>query len=460
MSLRLKSRLFRTASFRFAAAYVALFAASTMILGGTVFWIASGALNAELRARIEAEHAERVSEFRAGGMARLIAAIRRGERGVHALDERVQAADGTRLAGTLPSIPPRAGWIDLTADDSEAGGATVQHGARPELVRALVSPLPGGAWLAVGDDLGRVREAQATILGAVVWALALGVVLGVAGGVALSRAFLRRVDAIGRTAEAIIAGDLTRRVPLRGTGDDLDRLAGTLNRMLERIAALMESLRQVSADVAHDLRTPLTRLTQTLETARHEATSPAQFRAALAAAGAETASILETFDALLRIAEVEAGARRAGFRPLDLSALAASVAEAYAPAIEATGRRFETPIAPGIGLRGDRELLAQALANLLDNALRHAPEGRRIALGLRREGAGLVLWVDDNGPGVPEAERGRIFARFYRAERSRTSPGNGLGLAMVAAVAELHGGRAVAEDAGPGLRVEMRLPGG
>ncbi len=461
---KLEPRLLRTASFRLAAAYVVLFAASTLVLGGVVFWIASDALNQQLRARILAESAALQGEYRIGGLDRLVAAVRLGGRGAAALDDRVQAADGRRLAGTLPRVAPRPGWVDLEAGDARADGEADQTGEVPEHVRALVTQLPGGVWLAVGDDLGRIEEVQATILGAFAWALGLGVLLGGAGGVLLSRSFLRRVDTIGRTAQAIIAGDLTQRIPLRGTGDDLDRLAATLNRMLDRIAALMDSLRQVSADVAHDLRTPLARLVQTLDTARRHAATPEAFRAALDTAAEETEAILETFAALLRIAQVEGGSRRAGFRAVDLSALAASVGEAFAPSIEAAGHRFVAAITPGVSVRGDGDLLANLLANLLDNALRHTPAGSTIRLGLAIEGGAeagrAALSVADDGPGVPAAERARIFDRFYRAEHSRTTPGSGLGLAMVAAIAELHEAALTAEDAGPGLRVRLVFPPG
>ena len=216
-----------------------------------------------------------------------------------------------------------------------------------------MTPLGAGHWLGVGDDLGRISEVQDAILAAFAWALGLVVVLGGAGGVWLSRAFLRRVDAIGRTAEAIIAGDLARRIPVRGTGDDLDRLAGTLNRMLDRITALMESLRQVSADVAHDLRTPLTRLMQQLDTARTACDHLGAYRDAVDAAVVETEAILATFAALLRIAQVEGGSRRAAFREVDLSALTASLGESYAPSIEAADHRFAAAIAPGVRIEGD-----------------------------------------------------------------------------------------------------------
>ena len=447
-------RLWRTASFRLLALYVLLFALSSVLLGGVVFWIAQGALDRQMRVRIRAETASLVAEARADGLARVIDDVRLSERGSGTLVYRVQAADGRGLAGALPRLAPRPGWIDLTLGH----GDEAQKGENQERVRALVTDLGGGVLLAVGDDLDRATDAERAILGAFAWATGLVVLLGIGGGLVLSRGFLLRVDAIGRTAEAIIQGDLRRRIPVSGVGDDLDRLAGTLNHMLDRIAALMESLRQVSSDVAHDLRTPLSRLLQQLDTARSGATTVAEYRAAVEAAAAEAETLLATFAAVLRIAQVEAGGPRARFRLVDLSALVLAVAEAYAPAIEAADHCLVCEAAPGIAIVGDRELLAQVLANLIENALRHCPVGCTIRLTLERTVGGVALAVTDDGPGVPEAERGRIFERFFRAEHSRTTPGSGLGLAMVAAVAELHGATVGAEDAGPGLRVRIDFP--
>ena len=448
-------RLFRTASFRFAALYVALFAASALVLGAAVFLAARAALEGQMTARVEAETAFLRDEFAAGGTERLLAAVRSRGRGASALDYLVQGPDGAHLAGEMPASGPelRPGW--RTVEVREAA----EDDGRPERVRALVTALPGGPLLAVGDDLGRLAEVEEAVATAFLWTTGLVALLGVAGGAALSRAFLRRVDAIGRTAEAIIAGDLSRRVPVRGTGDDLDRLSATLNRMLDRIGALMDSLRQVSSDVAHDLRTPLSRLLQRLDDARSHARSLADYEAAVDGAAREAEGLLATFAALLRIAQVEGAAPRAGFAEVDLSAVAEAVADAYRPDAEEAGHRLEAAVAPGVVVRGDKELLTQALANLVENALRHTPAGTRIGLGLHPGGSGgPVLTVCDDGPGVGVDDLPRLTRRFHRGERSRTTPGNGLGLSLVAAVAELHGAALVLEDAAPGLRAVLRFP--
>ena len=445
-------RVLRTASFRLAALYVLLFTASAMVLGGVVFWTTRAALDDQAKARIQAEAASLRDEYQSGGLPRLIAAVESRSRGSGALDYVVQGADGERLAGEI--VPPgrHLGWLRTATSDQDDRN-------RPELVRALAVPLGGGIVLAAGDDFGRISEAEEAVLRAFAWAVGVTVLLGVGGGAWLSHSFLRRVDAIARTAEAIIGGDLARRVPVRGTGDDLDRLAATLNRMLDRIAALMESLRQVSNDIAHDLRTPLSRLCQRLDGARAGARSVAEFERAVEGAVTDAEALLGTFAALLRIAQVEAGAQRAAFRQVDLSALAETVAEAFMPVAEDEDHALAAQVAPGIVVRGDQELLAQMLVNLVENALRHPPPGSRVLIvAARTRGGGALLAVEDDGPGVPEAERGRILQRFYRSEQSRTTPGSGLGLSLVAAVADLHGAALQVEDARPGLRVSVVLP--
>ncbi len=452
--MHLAFRLLRAASFRFAALYVGVFAVSALVLGGAVFLAARSALDQQMTARIETEAAFLRDEFQSGGLNRLLAVVRSRGRGASALDYLVQGRDGAHLAGEMPlTAALRPGWAIIQVPEAS------EDGGRPERVRALVADLGGGLLLAVGDDLGRVTEVEEAIATAFLWTVGLAALLGIGGGMVLSRAFLARVDAIARTAEAIIGGDLTRRVPVRGTGDDLDRLASTLNHMLDRIGALMDSLHQVSSDVAHDLRTPLSRLYQRLEDARAHARSVAEYAAAVEGAMREAEGLLETFSALLRIAQVEGASPRAGFRDVDLSAVAESVADAYRPDAEEAGHRLVTAVASGIVVHGDQELLTQAVANLVENALRHTPAGTRIGVRLSRDrGSEACLGVEDDGPGVEAKHLPRLAHRFYRGDRSRTTPGNGLGLSLVAAVAELHGAKLRLEDAGPGLRVRLVFP--
>ena len=447
-------RLLRTASFRLAALYLVLFSASAVVLGGAVFWMTHESLIQQMQSRVRAAEGHFAEADQKGGAAALVEHVRKYARGAGALDYLVQSPSGARLAGQLPMIGARRGWLHLTATD--------QDGTKPVL--AYAEQLPDGVVIAVGDDLSRVHRADDAVLRAVALSIAVTILLGGVGGIWLSRVFLHRVDAMSRTAEAIIDGALGQRIALRGSGDDLDRLAETLNRMLDRIEKLLAGVREASNNIAHDLRTPLSRLRQHLEEARGRSGSVADHERALESAKAEVEALLGTFAALLRIAEVEAGAQRAAFCRVDLSAVAETVAEAFAPSAEDEGHRLTADVAPGISVHGDKELLTQMLVNLVENALRHTPRGTEVRLSLARQGRQAVLAVTDNGPGVPVAEQEHVLRRFYRLDESRTTPGSGLGLSLVAAVAELHGGTLRLEDARPGphggaLRLEDARPG-
>jgi signal transduction histidine kinase len=256
----------------------------------------------------------------------------------------------------------------------------------------------------------------------------------------------------------IVAGDLSRRIERTGAGDDFDHLSATLNAMLDRIAGLMVNARLVSNDTAHDLRTPLARLRQDLEEAKSQNLTAADYQSVVEHAVAEADLLLETFSTLLRIAQIETGTRRSAFRTRDLSEVVRTVTEAYAPAVEERGRRLQSEIADGVQVNGDRGLLSQLFVNLVENALHHTPPGTTIILRLSRQTNGPIAEVVDTGSGIPEAERAKVFRRFYRLERSRTTAGNGLGLSMVAAIVELHHAAIELLDEGPGLRVVVRFP--
>jgi signal transduction histidine kinase len=299
-----------------------------------------------------------------------------------------------------------------------------------ERLGVYVSPLSGGLCLLVGDDWGVVEDFGNVILNVFLWVGALSLTLAVAGGLILSGEFLKRIETITRTAEAIIEGDMHRRIPRRAAPDDLDRLAATLNRMLDRTSHLMDSLKHLSNNIAHDLRTPLGRLRR----------------------------ILDMFGAMLRIAQIESGNRRSGFSRFNLSRVVEEVCESFAPSFEEDGKCVIPDIQKDLWILGDPELVTLSLANLLENAHVHTPPGTRITVSLAGRGGAVELCVADDGAGVPEAERAQIFQRFYRLESSRTTAGNGLGLSIVAAVADLHVAELSAEDNKPGLRVGMIFP--
>jgi signal transduction histidine kinase len=450
-------RLLRVASFRLTALYIVIFAVSTLIVGATVVLWARSALEQQITGRIEAELSLLTKEYRGHGLSGLNQAVNERAQRARTLEYLVESPASVRLAGNMPVVTGlNPGWTTITVPQR-----SIEDPEPTEELLTRTIDLGDGVLLAVGGSQEPIEDLEEAVAGAMVWTIGIAGTLGIIGGALVSHAFLRRVDAISRTAEAIVEGDLARRIPLRGTGDDFDRLAGTLNRMLDRIAVLMGSLRQVSADVAHDLRTPLTRLYHRLEEARSRARSPTEYEASIDAALAEAEGLLQTFTALLRIAHVEGGSPRSRFTRANLSELVETVVEAYQPDAEAGGHLLIGTIVPDLFMTGDRELLTQAIANLIENALGHTPPGTRIAVCLQRGcQTGIVLSVADNGPGVDEAELPRLTDRFYRGERSRTAPGNGLGLSLVSAIAELHGATLGISTTSPGFCATITVPCG
>lgn len=446
-------RIFRTTSFRLAAVFAVIFTLSVVLLGQAVFWIVESALERHIAARIDAELSYLESEFQADGLTELVKEVEeRMQSFVHGsrLEYVVIDAQGNRLAGTLPAAPDQIGWSDVAypGDDRNPDGVRVR-------VHAVT--LAGGIRLAVGDDLGMIQDTNKAIFDTLGWVLLAIILVSLVSGFLLSLRFLRKVDAVTRTAEAIVGGDLNQRIPLHGTNDEFDRLSSALNRMLDHIGELMGNLRQVSNDIAHDLRTPLTRLRQKLDAVRVLVVlDPAQ-KASIDSAIAETDEIIETFSALLRISQIEAGSRRAGFREVNLTDVFETVADTFGAAAEAEGKDLIANIEPGISILGDRELLTQMLANLIENAIRHTPHGTHIEIALIHAASEIVGYITDDGLGVPAHEREHIFLRLYRLDRSRTTPGSGLGLALVAAVASLHDVELSTTDNLPGLRITMKF---
>lgn len=450
---------------KLAAVYTAVFAVAVVVLGVVSVSATRTALKRELDSRIQADALALAQEDLTEGLAGVVQAVHERDRTPGALSYGLQGPGGEPLAGRLATVSAPAGWSTLSIDERRVGdrdhdGRDDDDDGRDEdhdRFRVLSVPLQAGRRLLVAEDLERIAILDGLVLHAFGWTFLGVVVIGAGVGFALSRDVERRFGEMSAAAQAIIDGDMGRRIPLKGTGDDLDAVAATLNRMLDRIGALMESLRQVSSDVAHDLRTPLTRLRQKLETGLHTA-AEAERIAIIEAALEDIDGILEIFTALLRIAQIEGGARRAGFRLVDLGAVAAGVVEAFAPSAEDGGRQLTLKSRGPAPILGDRELLTQMLANLVENGLTHTPPGSRIDVSVAANQDGALLHVRDDGPGVPEDARSGLFDRFVRLERSRSTPGSGLGLALVAAVARLHGAEVELQDAAPGLCVQVRFP--
>lgn len=449
------SQTLRTTSFRLTAAYAILFTVSVGILATVVVLLVSSQLDRDFHARILADSGSLRQEYRIGGISRLMEALhdRLSGRLVGGLDYGLFDVHGHRLYGTLPYARCVTGWTKsvVPPDGDEAPGEM-------EELHVYVTPLTNTDCLMVGDDIGKVHRVAITILKSFGWVALLLLLLAIGGGIFLSSRFLKRIETMNRALEAIIEGDMQRRIPRRETTDDLDRLAGTVNRMLDRITGLMDSVRHVCNDIAHDLRTPLGRLRRKLDDSARTAQTPEEYLATIDSAVSDVDSILETFGAILRIAQIESGSRRIGFQQISLSALVADVCETFTPSMEDAHKTLIQSVVPAVSVQGDRELLVQLLANLLGNTITHTPSGTTVTVSLRTDHGAVTLDVADNGPGVPTAERTRIFERFYRVSQDRAVAGNGLGLSIVAAIADLHGGTIVAMDNSPGLRIRIRLP--
>lgn len=360
------------------------------------------------------------------------------------------------LAGNLPDWPKfkdtGSGWFDATLEDTE--------NFEPRRVRMRYFLLPGNFHLVVGRDVSERIKVERLIVDALIWGMLLTVVLGGAGGVLTSRWMLKRIDVITKASREIMNGDLTRRIPTRGAGDEFDRLAENLNAMLDQIGRLMDGVKQVSNNIAHDLRGPLNRIRSGLEITLARPQEPEACRQALERAITEIDGLLQTFNALLTIAQAESGARRQDFTDIDLTSLAADAAELYEPVAEEAGLSLEVDLAPQVTVPGNRHLLSQALANLLDNAVKYTPDGGRVTLSLTAGPAGPELTVADTGPGIPAEHREFVLERFTRLESSRNTPGSGLGLSLVAAAAGLHQAELRLGDNRPGLRVTLAFPAG
>ena len=446
-------RLFRTSSFRLTLLYAAMFGVSVLLLLAIVAWSVSGFMADQIDATVANELAEVQADAEGQGTAalqRVIEGLTQRSPGIFYL---LQSADGRALAGNLLPLEPQPSrrtlsWSHQMPPRHAAGG-----------IRGEGVVLADGAYLFVGLSDTQLGEMREVLLRSFLLGLVATVVLALGGGLAMSLGVLRRVEAISRDSRAIMSGDLGRRMALRGTDDEFDHLSASLNVMLDRIQELMLGLQQVSSDIAHDLRTPLTRLRQRLELARRREHNVDGLHGALDDAIRNADSILETFSALLRIAQIEAGTRRAGFAAVDLSGLLNGLVEAYQPVTEEKEQALVAQIAPDLRVRGDRQLLTQLFANLIENAIGYSPPGASISVRAMADQNHVVAIVADTGPGIPAALRQKVLQRFYRLEASRTSCGSGLGLSLVNAVVALHEATLELQDNDPGLRCVIHLPG-
>lgn len=480
MSFVQPTSLYKSSTFRLALLYMGLFGASVLLLLGFIYWATAGYMSRQTDATIEAEITGLAEQYRQRGLTGLSNVIAQriarnpGGASVYVLAD----PDYRPLVGNLDRWPEATpggdGWLTFsrTLTAIEAGET---HGPYP--VRARAFRLAGNLNLLVGRDIRDLRNIRGMIAEALAWGLALTAALGLIGGAMMSRSMMRRIDSINQAAAEIMTGDLTRRIPGKGTGDDFDRLIDNLNAMLDRIEGLMDSVRQVSDNIAHDLRTPLTRLRGELEQLR--ASMDEQESEAVERAIAEADGLLATFSALLRIARIEAAGTGTKREPVALGTVLCDVVDFYEPLAQEKGQALTLSVpadgqgeeeardgareeardeVEAVAIVGDRDLLFQAFANLVDNAIKYTPEAGRIDIEMTATGREVRVSVADSGSGIPAEAREKVFRRFFRLETSRTAPGSGLGLSLVAAVAKHHHAVVRLDDNRPGLAVTVVFP--
>jgi signal transduction histidine kinase len=464
-------KLIRTTAFRLTLVYLFLFALFAASLLGYFAWNTRRLITEQITSTVNAETGEISDIFGRRGLRGLVFTIENRALRPGANLYLVTTPNGQAIAGNVGSLAP--GVMGITGWSETAYRRLDEQDSADHRALVRVSELSGGFRLLIGRDLEERRRMFGIIAKAAQWSLLIVVVLGLSGGVFVARRVLRRIDAMTGTTQRIMAGDLSGRLPVGRSGDELDRLAENLNAMLERIEALMMGLKEVSDNIAHDLKTPLTRLRNRAEEALAKSGSEAEYRSALERTIEESDGLIRTFNALLMIARAESGQARGNMDDFDAADVANGIHELYEPLAEDDGMTLHVKTSP-TPLHGNRELISQALANLVENAIKYgkpvpaaqplgaaavtAADNREILIEARRHGDSVLLSVTDHGPGIPEVDRKHAVERFVRLEASRTQPGSGLGLSLASAVATLHGGELRLGDAHPGLAATLAIP--
>ncbi len=446
--------LIRSAGIRFALIYALVFGFSAFALAFSLWYSTVGLLQRQVEISIGNDMTALSDHYISGGMPSLVTALHRrladtvDNDGIYLLRDPL----GNRVTGNLDRWPAGLDdtdvWYRLPVTRQGAGSLALLRAYR----------LAGGGDLLVGRDVQGMAQLRAVLQGGLFWAMVLMVALAILGALVIRSLFRRMIRDISDTTRAIALGDLTRRIPKTGDGDEFDELADIINEMLDRIARLMDGVRQVSNAIAHDLRTPITRARNRLEDASLHARTEDDLHSAIERATLDLDGIVGVFEALLRIAEIEAGSRRAAFAPIDLTPMLHDIDELYRAVAEERGLVLETAIAEDLRLLGDRQLVQQAVANLLDNALKFAMPETVITFVARAADGIIDISIADRGPGISPEDRRRATERFFRAETARNTSGSGLGLALVSAVAQLHNGTLTLADNHPGLRATILLP--
>jgi len=445
-------KLLRTSTFHLALIYMGLFASSVLLLLSFIYWATAGYMARQTDATIEAEITGLAEQYRRRGLAGLVAIIteRTAQNPNGSSIYLLTTLNYVPLAGNLSHWPQQVekqdGWLNFRLKDAPPNGKPHQARVRPFILR-------GGLHLLVGRDIRELQAIQQLMLRALGWGFAITLGLALLGGLMMTWSMVRRIEAINQTSRQIMTGDLSRRIPTKGTGDEFEQLADNLNAMLEQIEKLMMGVRQVSDNIAHDLRTPLTRLRNRLEQMRGQNPKTGEYDLQLEKSIVEADQLLATFSALLRIAKIESGSHPSRQEWVDLETLVRDASELYEALAEEKKQTLTLKLMPNLQVQGDRDLWFQALANLLDNAVKYTPIGGDINITLQTQQNCIEIIVIDTGPGIPINLQDKVLQRFYRLETSRSTPGNGLGLSLVAAVASLHHAQLKLEDNQPGLRV-------
>lgn len=443
-------RLTRSTPFRLAVAFAILFVVAFVAAGTIVYQVMSSSIADRLDETVLQTYGVLATAYAQDDLEDLVASVD-SHAAVNAERDRIFAladAAGERLAGNAVVLPSARGFSTLSARDLDLPGDRTYR---------VYSDSVGSNTLLVGASYDETDELETIVLVGFGWATVIAVALAIAGGAVLAAKVQRRLDAIAATMSAVSQGKLAARIPLVGNGDDIDAVSSRVNAALDRLAHLVEGMRQVSSDIAHDLKTPLNRLQIVLEGAALRPPG-SDLSSCLAEAQAEVVRVNATFDALLRIAQIEAGARKARFMRVDLNDVVDNIAEVYREVAADDAKVLTAALsgAPAI-VSGDADLLIQLFANLVENALRHCPAGTAVFIGVSERDGSLTVEVRDNGPGIPAFERDKVFRRLYRMDKSRSTPGSGLGLSMAKAIADLHDAAISLEDASPGLRVRVRF---
>lgn len=445
--------IWRSLTVRLALVYVALFLTSTAAMFGASYWFGVYQPMLKEAAAVQREASRLAAVDRAGGRDALLRALQVRERTGHRRAfHALMSPNGKAVTANLPSWPGGAitDWQLLDADVSFLG--TEQDYTALSVERRL----DDGSRLIVGRDVEDIDDRDEIFSTAAAWLILIAAALAIGGSIAMGRAVGRRIDAVSQTARRVMAGSLTERIPLRGTGDDFDELAETLNRMLGRIEEAVEAVRRVSDNVAHELRTPLARLHADLDDLRNTDDEGERQRLA-EQASAEAGRLQAIFDALLRIARIESGRHLAGFKTVDLSTLLSDAVEFHLPDAEARGQRIESRVAPRLMLEADPNLIFQAVSNLLDNAIKYGRDGGVVMVSAVRAGTGVAVEISDTGPGIPSAYREKVTERFFRLPDTAGEAGTGLGLSLVSAIVGLHKGRLAIGDAERGTLVRLEF---